>query len=327
MISVLLPVYNASRYLSECLDSVLAQTFTDFEVIAVNDGSTDRSLAILEAYASRDHRVKVISRANTGIVGALNDGLIACRGDFVARMDADDYAYRNRFAKQLDFLRNHPKCVVCGTAVHFTDPAGNPVKPCPRLLTHDAIVSKLLEGDGGAMIHPSVMFRREVVMSLGGYRECAQWIEDLDLYLRLSEYGQLANLPDYLLNYRQHPQSVNATKSDAVRWASKNNVLKEAHAKRGSYWANRETWLQPSVPELRREWACESLGYGNWRISLEHALRGLWAEPTHRSSWRVLKYVAGRGRAIAADAKNHPSERYSVQTRRGDGSMRLGTDT
>lgn len=326
MISVLLPVYNAERYLPECVDSVLGQTFTDFEVIAVNDGSTDHSLAILEAYAVQDARLKVISRPNTGIVGALNDGLAASRGEFVARMDADDYAYPYRFEKQLDFLRSHSDCVACGTAVHFTDPQGRPVKPCPRPLTHDSIVSSLLDGDGGALIHPSIMFRRDAVVSLGAYRECAQWIEDLDLYLRLSECGQLANLPDYLLNYRQHPQSVNATKSDAMRWESKNAVMKEAHANRGSHWAERESWPLLSAAELHREWACESLGYGNWRVSLEHAFHGLWAEPAHRSSWRVLKYVAGRGRAIASHAKQHPSERYGVQAHRVDGSMRLVAD-
>ena len=312
MISVVLPVFNAERYLHESIRSVLAQTFKDFELIAVNDGSYDRSQAILEEYAKRDSRVRVIFRRNTGIVGALNDGLSASFGGLIARMDADDIAHPTRFERQLDYFSTHPDVVVCGTAVHFTDPFGRLVKPCPRPLSHDEIVSKLYEGDGGAMIHPSVMFRRESVLSIGGYREQAQWIEDLDLYLRLSECGKLANLPDYLLNYRQHPQSVNATKSDESRWVAKNAVLREALAKKGTQWVDRSFVPQQSTSELHCEWACESLGYGNWRVSLAHATRAVWAAPYDRRTWEVLKYVATYGRHVALKSRKRPSERYRV---------------
>src|SRR5687767_11217519 len=103
-ISVLVPVFNAQRYLADAIDSILAQSFRDFELIAVDDGSTDRSRAMLDNYARRDPRVKVISRPNTGIVGALNDALAASRADLLARMDSDDVALSDRFEKQLAYL-------------------------------------------------------------------------------------------------------------------------------------------------------------------------------------------------------------------------------
>src|ERR1051325_1151561 len=110
-VSVLLPVYNAERYLESALQSVLGQTFSDFEVIAVDDGSKDNSKKILERFAANDPRIRVISRPNTGIVGALNDGLAVARGEFIARMDADDVALPGRFQAQLDYLRGHPDCI------------------------------------------------------------------------------------------------------------------------------------------------------------------------------------------------------------------------
>src|SRR3954469_1098404 len=111
-VSVIMPVYNARAYVAEAIDSVLAQTFGDFELILVDDGSTDGSLDILRGYEKRDPRVRVISRPNTGIVGALNDGLKLARGEFIARIDADDASLPNRFEKEIAFLRAHPDVVI-----------------------------------------------------------------------------------------------------------------------------------------------------------------------------------------------------------------------
>src|SRR4051812_38318159 len=110
-VSVLMPVYNAGRYLAEAVDSVLTQSFRDFEFVIVDDGSTDGSAAMLDDYARQDSRVKLVRRPNTGIVGALNDGLRECRGEFVARMDADDVSLPERFEKQVAYLREHHEVV------------------------------------------------------------------------------------------------------------------------------------------------------------------------------------------------------------------------
>src|SRR6266581_3934019 len=103
-ISVVMPVYKAERYLAQAVDSILDQTFTDFELIAVDDGSRDQSLQILNGYAQKDQRVRVISRPNTGIVGALNDGIAAARAPLIARMDSDDLSLPQRFEKQVTYL-------------------------------------------------------------------------------------------------------------------------------------------------------------------------------------------------------------------------------
>src|SRR5258706_14041022 len=114
-VSVVMPVYNGERYLASAIDSILAQTFTDFELIAVDDGSTDSSLPMLKRYAERDPRVRVISRPNTGIVGALSDAIAAARAPLIARMDADDLSLPLRFERQVAYLSGHPQCVLVGT--------------------------------------------------------------------------------------------------------------------------------------------------------------------------------------------------------------------
>ncbi len=123
-ISVLMPVYNTERYVAEAIESILAQTFGDFEFIIVNDGSTDDSLAILRRYEQQDQRIRLITRPNTGIVGALNDGLALARAELVARMDADDVSLPERLGKQRDFMSSHPGCVAMSTAYTIMDPDG-----------------------------------------------------------------------------------------------------------------------------------------------------------------------------------------------------------
>src|SRR5205823_4798077 len=124
VISVVMPVYNAASYVADAVKSIMAQTFDDFEFIAVNDGSTDRSEAILNEFARADRRIRVISRANTGIVGALNDGIAAAEAELIARMDADDVSSPQRLQRQLAYMQAHPECVALGGRVIGTDPYG-----------------------------------------------------------------------------------------------------------------------------------------------------------------------------------------------------------
>ena len=194
-VSVVMPVYNAQRYLAEAVDSILAQTWRDFEFVIVDDGSTDRSPKLLERYAVRDSRIKLIRRPNTGIVGALNDGLAAASGELVARMDADDVALPERFEKQVAYLAEHPEVVALGSRVTGVDPYGCVLFHSEHKLAHEEIDAGLLRGVGWAIVHPAAMLRREAVAKVGGYRKEFQWVEDLDLFLRLGEAGRLANLP------------------------------------------------------------------------------------------------------------------------------------
>ena len=293
-ISVIIPVYNADRYLETAIASVQVQTFGDFEIIAVDDGSTDHSKVILDRIAATEPRLRVLSRPNTGIVGALNDALAAARGEFVARMDADDLCLPERFEKQVAFLRNNPDCACIGSAFLYIDSADFFIKECTRPTEHASIERELLSGNGGVIIHPSAMFRREAIERVGRYRESAQWIEDLDLYLRLAQVGKLSNLPEVLFHYRFHEQSVNFTRNQG-RYKRKLDVLAEAYAARNLRF-ERAAFPPPdfksaiSTDDLR-DFAVTSLQYGRQGRPWHYVLRALRTEPTARASWRTLTYV------------------------------------
>jgi len=291
-ISVVMPVFNASRYLRSAMATVLAQTLRDFEVIAVDDGSTDDSKAILDALAATDPRIRVISRPNTGIVGALNDGLAAARGEFIARMDADDLTFPARFETQLAWLRVHPECVALGSDIIYTDPEGDLLVRHHPALEHRGIVDQLLAGNGGALIHPTVIFRRAAVEQVGGYRQQYNWIEDLDLFLRLSEIGQLANLPDVFLHYRQHLKSVNRTQG--TREALRVEIVNPYRAQRNlAPLAPRPP--DPDAPQhpadWRRHWAYDAARGGYWISARKNARLACLARPFDRRNWRCLKYA------------------------------------
>ena len=295
LISVVMPIYNAALYLPAALASILAQTERNFEVIAVDDGSTDSSKAILDAIAAREPRLRVISRPNTGIVGALNDGLAAAQGEFIARMDGDDIALPERFARQLAFLKANPECVCVGSYFVYIDKYGASLRWNPRETDSGKIEAELIKGNGGALIHPSVMLRAEAVRRVGGYREEAQWVEDLDLYLRLARIGSLANIPEVLLHYRHHAQSVNFTRN-VGRHQRKLWVMEDACRARGLPF-DPAAWPAPAIKtqvtaEEARAFAIDSLRFPGWRTPWRYTLQGLMAAPRDRRSWKVLSYMA-----------------------------------
>jgi glycosyltransferase involved in cell wall biosynthesis len=289
-LSVLMPVYNAARYLTEAVESILAQTFRNFEFVIVNDGSTDRSTRILERFAKRDARIHLITRPNTGIVGALNDGLQYCKCDLIARMDADDVSMPERFERQLAFMDAHPQVACLGTRVLGIDPYGGVLFTSDHALTHEQIDAGLLRGSGWSIVHPAAMMRKNAVLAVGGYRKEFQWAEDLDLFLRLAETAKLANLPDVLLQYRQHPDSVNRTKqNEQVRVITA--VVHEAHKRRSlsidSHWTFTPAPVLPKDKQLR-SWAWKALGEGKVSIARKYALAAWQSSPLNVESWRAL---------------------------------------
>jgi glycosyltransferase involved in cell wall biosynthesis len=291
LISIVFPVYNGGRFLATAIQSLLAQTFTDFEIIAVNDGSTDDSERILDRAAATDPRIRVLSRPNTGIVGALNDGIAMARGDLISRMDADDISLPQRLEKQVAYLADHSECVAVGTDVLYTDPEGAPLVRHYPAEDHDGIVEQLLNGNGGALIHPTITVRRRLLEEVGGYRARYQWIEDFDLYLRLSEKGRLANLPEVHLHYRQHLGSVNKV------CANRDGVCLElVNARRGvlglTPLARVFTGPQPDcAADWRRHWAFDAARGGNWASARKNAKKALFAAPLDLRNWRCLKYM------------------------------------
>ena len=298
-VSVVMPVYNARRYLAEAVDSVLAQTLTDFELIAVDDGSTDDSLQVLREYEARDARVRVITRVNTGIVGALNDGLVAARGHFIARMDSDDLCLPERFEKQVAFLRAHPDHVLVGSQVLLIDPEGAAL--CPKRdseYTHERIDWAHLH-HRWPMVHPSVMMRREAVAAVGGYRDKYQWLEDLDLFLRLAEIGKLAALPDVLLRYRLHTGSVCHTR-EADQHSIRPGLYAEVYQRRGirpqeQNGAPKSSGALDRAGAREMLWGWWALIGGNVSTARKYAFRAVRAAPMTFDSWRLM-YCALRGR-------------------------------
>lgn len=204
-----MPVYNAESYLAQAVRSILAQTIQGLELICVDDGSTDSSADVLARAAALDTAVTVVHQSNAGVAAALNAGLQRARAPFIARMDADDIASPHRLAKQLLALRAQPSVVAMGSWYREVDAAGRSLgKPICSPPEHAPIVRRLLAGDPGALRHPTVVMRRHAVQALGGYDPDTGHAEDVDLFLRLAELGELANLPDVLLDYRVHDASV-----------------------------------------------------------------------------------------------------------------------
>ena len=297
LVSVLMPAFNAARYVAEAVESILNQTYSNFEFLIVDDGSTDDTPRILGRYADRDPRVHLVSRPNTGLVVALNEMLARARGEFIARMDADDIALPERFERQLAYLASHPECVMIGSRVFIIDPDGSPITVMGDALTHEEIDRAFMNGRGQMVYHPSVMIRKRALIEVGPYRREFETAEDLDLFLRLAEIGRIENLPEPLLKYREH-----AGKVGHVRAIKQNemvrHVLEAAYRRRGQDLAEEvvETLLQPpSLTQRRRIWAWWALMAGNVGTARKHSAGSLIREPFSMQAWRLL-YCAMRGR-------------------------------
>jgi glycosyltransferase involved in cell wall biosynthesis len=291
-------VYNSEIYLGEAVDSILAQTFSDFELIIIDDGSTDGSTSILQAFAARDSRVRLTSRPNTGIVRAANEGIAQARGNYLARMDSDDISLPERFARQVEYLERNADCVLVGSRVTLIDPYGSPVAVSGQKLTHDEIEKELLTGGGGwAVVQPSAMMRTQAVRAAGGYRGSINMSEDHDLFLRLAERGKVANLAEPLLRYRRHYKSLNHTQYEQA-WAAKERILREAYERRGlSFPADwhHEPWRPPEKAQQLRLWGWAAIKAGNAGIARRHAMGAVRAAPLSAQAWKLM-YCSIRGR-------------------------------
>ncbi|MYZ47745.1 glycosyltransferase family 2 protein [Propylenella binzhouense] len=201
-VSVVMPVRNAAPFLAPALRSILEQTGVKFELIAVDDGSSDGSSAILADFAASHGNMHVIPGEGRGISRALNRGIAAASAPLVARMDADDIALPGRVARQCAHLAAHPDLGVLGTQAQAIDEAGRPTRRM-HVPVGPGRVRRALD-ISSALIHPSVMMRRQLLLAAGGYRPAFDGAEDYDLWLRLADATQIDNLPDTLLLYRRH---------------------------------------------------------------------------------------------------------------------------
>lgn len=209
-VSVIMPAYNAEKYINAAIDSILGQTFTDFELIVINDCSKDSTEDVILSY--RDQRIVYLkNEKNLGVAGTLNRGLVAASGEYIARMDSDDIAAPERLEKQLAYMQAHPETVVCGSRVRLFSDAGEG-EFCNYPQQDRQIKTALLFSCPFA--HPSVMLRGTVLRDKGlRYEEAFEKVEDYRLWTQLAKYGEFANLPEPLLRYRKHPGQVCATSS------------------------------------------------------------------------------------------------------------------
>lgn len=214
-VSILMPSRDAERHIDAAIASIREQTFADFEVVAVEDGSTDGTYAALYTWAREDGRVRLLQSHGRGLVAALAAGLAAARGELVARMDADDVAEPDRLEKQVALMDADPALAACGTGVRYF-PADEVRDGARR---YEAWLNGLLDPDDIArnifvecpIPHPTLMIRRNVLMGVGGYRELG-WPEDYDLVLRVWAAGyRMAKLPDILHNWRESPDRASRT--------------------------------------------------------------------------------------------------------------------
>ena len=162
-VSVIMPVFNVAAYVEEAVRSILEKTFSAFELILIDDGSSDETPAILDRLAGRDARIRLVHQTNAGLVAALNLGLSLARGRYVARMDADDRAYPERLAEQFAFLEKHPEVAVLGGSARLMDRAGRMIGQW-RLPTTDLDLKALLRSGASPFIHSTVMLRRDVLL-------------------------------------------------------------------------------------------------------------------------------------------------------------------
>lgn len=206
-ISVVMSCYNAARWLDEAVASLTSQTLRDIEIIAVNDGSTDNTKDILSGFAAKDARVRIIDKPNTGLADSLNVGVSVSKGDWIARLDADDLAEPDRLERQLALVLSNPEIGLLGSGCTIIDSAGIAGKVYSYPADHDALVSRMKRVTA-FFPHSSTLFRRDIFNSLGGYRPQNKRAEDIDLWLRLSERTKLASLPEPLIRLRKHDAQI-----------------------------------------------------------------------------------------------------------------------
>ena len=203
LVSVIMPVYNGEKYLAEAIESILSQTFTDFEFVIIDDGSEDCSAEIIRSYAERDARIQFLPRAeNCGEAVARNAAIAIARGHFVTGMDCDDISLPDRLRKQVDFLQANPQISAVGVYYHVVDENLQLLRVCEPPTLQPLILLDIFVGE--PFVHAAIMLRRKLFLDCGGFDESLHRCTDLDLVARLMGKHLFSNVPEALYLYRQH---------------------------------------------------------------------------------------------------------------------------
>lgn len=300
LVSVLMPVYNAERYVAQAVESILNQTFQDFELIIIDDGSTDRSLEILQRYAAQDQRIHLTHSENCGIAKTTNKMLSQAAGEFVALMDNDDIAFPHRLAQQVELLKSQPDVVGVSGALQFIDEQGRLLlteSPVPQ--DDQEVQSLLLAGYANNFPHPCAMLRRAALVKIGGYNEALVVAADLDMMLRIGEVGKLTNLKQPILKYRVHMKSACGQRYELYRQEAL-AACQQAWQRRdieGHFTSGEEEQIRPGADRFSQHpflvkygwWAFNS---GQRQTALLYALRAITSVPFATSGWKLLACAA-----------------------------------
>ena len=210
-ITVLMPVFNAEKFIKEAIDSVLTQTFTDFELLIINDGSTDSTVQIINSFS--DSRIKLIHQKNGGVSEALNTGLLAATGKYIARFDADDVCYPERLKLQYDFMIAHPDYILVGSDANYITEEGEFIFTYKNIgHSNEDIKSKI--SIYCPFVHSTVFYKKEIILKLGGYNKNAHSFEDYFLWKNLINFGKVYNFEKPLIKVRFNPASVTIDEKD-----------------------------------------------------------------------------------------------------------------
>ncbi len=282
-----MPAYNVEAYIKEAVDSVLTQTFADFELLIINDGSTDNTLQLLQAYT--DPRIRIVSQPNNGLVRTLNTGLQLAKANLVARFDADDVCYPERLAIQYEFMQAHPDYVLVAGNADYMDEEGNHIFTylCRYYEDEEIRQSKFVECP---FIHSTVMYRKDAVINAGGYNEHAITFEDHMLWRKLSAFGKLQNLNTPLIKVRFNPSSVTIDE----KWRGKEFIdLKQRSIQSGKVSPEDFALLQQIL---------NSQNFGSYKKAAYHSMLGkkfLWNQHNPSKARQHLR------EAIAAHPGKH----------------------
>jgi len=279
-VSVVMSCYNAEKYLREAIDSILNQTFRNFEFVIINDGSTDNSNEIICSY--QDPRIKLLHHENRGLQASLNRGINSSKGEYIARMDADDISEPSRLEEQNRYLDKNPECVLVGTSGFIIDIDGQVLGRLQKPSDQDAIHKELQSGSS-PFIHGSVMFRKEVASCCGLYNEQMVEVEDWDLWRRMINLGKMTNIAINLYQYRLSPEAITTiTRKNQKR---KNTILRKV-VLTGAIQREDELQLRLLKKNLssRRKLALYHLRVGKTLIEAN------WDPvPARRHIWRALR--------------------------------------
>lgn len=214
LVSVIMSVYNGEKYLRESIESILGQTFKDFEFIIINDGSTDKSENIIKSF--NDPRIKLISRSNKGLVASLNEGIEKSLGKYIARMDSDDISESERLEKQINFLKSNPDISVVGSWAKKINENSQIIEEMnyPPAKNKEIKKYSLFHNP---FIHPSIMFKKEIIKKIGLYNPFFKNAEDYEFWSRVLASFQVANLPLSLLRYRINQAGITRSRNMKMR--------------------------------------------------------------------------------------------------------------